>query len=128
MGAVKRPVRVLVVEDDEDSRALFKEILADSGIEATCSDHDALPEADGFSVVVSDLPSSRTRYSSSCACDWVELLARRYLVPVIVMTGRSEAVQDERLRRVAAYVVSKPIDVSEFVAIVRKADGVMRPD
>jgi DNA-binding response OmpR family regulator len=128
MGVVERQVRVLVIEDDEDSRALFKEILTESGIEATCADHDALPDPDGFTVVVSDLPRTRTRYSSSCACDWVEALARRYLVPVIVMTGRSEAVHDDRLRRAAAFVMPKPIDVSEFIAIVRKADGVMRPD
>lgn len=125
---VKRPVSVLLVEDDEDSRTLFEEILTESGFLATCADHDALPEPDGFTVVVSDLPRTTTSYSSSCACEWVELLARRYAVPVIVMTGHSEAVRDDRLRRAAAYVMPKPIDVTEFLTIVRKADGVMLPD
>lgn len=126
-GAVKSHARVLVIEDDADSRALFAEILAESGIEAVPVDHDALPEPDGFTVVISDLPCSRTRYSTEWATNWVELLTRRYLAPVIVLTGHTEAMRDARLRRAASYIIAKPIDVSAFVEVVRKADGAMRP-
>jgi DNA-binding response OmpR family regulator len=119
---VERRQRVLVIEDDADSRALFEEILRESGIGVVCADHDALPEPDGFTLVVSDLPCSRQRYSSTLASDWVDLLRRRYGAPVIVVTGRSEAAEDAELLRTAHSVVSKPIDIDEFVTTVRGAN------
>jgi len=114
--------RVLVVEDDADSRKLFDEILLDAEFEPVCVDHDALPEADGFSTIVSDLPEARGGYSSERMSMWARGLQTRYRAPLIVVTGRMEAARDSELRRASAHVVTKPIDVDAFVERVRNAD------
>ena len=115
--------RVLILEDDPDSRALFQEILADSGVQAHAADHDELPEPDGYTLIVSDLPLVHRAYSSTLASDWVQLLRERYVAPVIVVTGHAEAMVDDELWQAASRVIAKPIDVEEFVALVRAADG-----
>ena len=114
---------MLILEDDPDSRALFQEILADSGVQAHAADHDTLPEPNGYTLIVSDLPLVHRAYSSTLASDWVRLLRERYVAPVIVVTGHAEAIVDGELCRAASRVIGKPIDVEEFVALVCAADG-----
>lgn len=114
--------RVLVVEDDPDSRQLFGDILRDADLEPVCVDHGALPEADGFSVIVSDLPDQRAGYSSAQVSAWARDLQTRYRAPLIVLTGRSEAMRDDALRGASAHVLTKPIDIDELVTRVRTAD------
>ena len=114
--------RVLVVEDDADSRQLFEDILRDADLDPVCVDHEALPEADGFSVIVSDLPELRHGYSSARASAWARLLQNRYRAPLVVVTGRGEAARDEALREASAHVLTKPLDIDELVRRVRTAD------
>jgi DNA-binding response OmpR family regulator len=117
-----RRTKALVIEDDVDSRRLFGDILADANIETVCVDGQQLPEPDGFNVVISDLQGSgRSRYSSTRAREWVGLLSKRYAAPVIIVSARSEVRTDDALRRHAAHVMLKPIDVEEFVTRIRDA-------
>ena len=114
-------VRALVIEDDPASRDLFRDVLADAQIDSVCVDHDALPAPDGFTVVVSDLPTLNGHYSTAEARAWVTDLRQRYGAPVIIVTGRSEATYDGALARDVWSVVAKPLDIDDLVARVRAA-------
>jgi DNA-binding response OmpR family regulator len=111
--------QLLVVEDDPDSRALFGELLADAGIDAVCVDHQALPERDGFGLVMTDLPG-KGRFSIAEAREWTALLHERYRAPIVIVTGRHEAASDEVLRR-SALMIEKPVDIDELLATIRGA-------
>ena len=112
--------RVLVIEDDQATLRLFDEVLADSGLAMLGADHERLPPADGFSVVVTDLPGVNRPYASHDAVRWVRQLSDRYAAPIIVLTGRTDAWRDKELRSVVE-VMSKPIDIDDFVRRVRAA-------
>ena len=115
-----RATRILLIEDDAATLRLFDELLADGGFVMVGTDHDRLPTPDGFSLVVTDLPNRNLPYVSDSAVQWVRQLADRYRVPVIVLTGYSDAWLDPRLRAFAD-VITKPVDIEEFMRRVRAA-------
>lgn len=120
------PRHALVIEDDADSRVLFVEMLTDCGMESVAVAHHELPGAREFTVVVTDLPRPRARYSSAAAVAWVNQLAWAYRAPVVVVTGNTEAAHDTRLREVAAHVIQKPLDMDEFIDRVTAAAAAPR--
>lgn len=113
-------MRVLLIEDDDDSRALFREVLADFGIAACCAVPNELPEQDHFEAVLTDLPQPRAPYSSATAREWVTGLRTRYRAPVLVLTGHSEAQTDPHIAALAQVLV-KPIDIDVLVERLRTA-------
>ena len=106
--------KILLIEDDPETIRLFREILAESGFEAQGVPHDSLPEANGYGLVITDLDMRGKRYSSTDARAWVRMVADRYGVPVVVITGHSEAVLDEAMRLEAVDIIGKPLDVDDL--------------
>jgi len=113
--------RVLLVEDDPDTIRMYREVLSETGLEADGCEPDRLPEASGFGLVITDLGLGGQPYSGSGAKAWVRMLGERYGVPVLVVTGRSEAVGDDGVIDVAADVIVKPLDIEDLKRRVRSA-------
>jgi DNA-binding NtrC family response regulator len=111
---VGRAAKILLIEDDSDTIRLFREILAESGFEAEGAAHDRLPETNGYGLVITDLDMRGQRYSSSTAREWVRKLRALYGVPVVVITGHSEAVLDEAMRGELVDIIAKPLDVDDL--------------
>ena len=120
-GTVGSEARILLIEDDPDTIRLFREILAESGFEADGFAHDRLPEANGYRLVITDLDMRGQSYSSSAAREWVRKVADRYGVPVVVVTGHSEAILDAAMRGEAVDIIAKPLDVDDLQRRVRAA-------
>jgi DNA-binding NtrC family response regulator len=113
-SVVGSAAKILLIEDDPDTIRLFGEILAESGLEADGVAHDRLPEANGYGLVITDLDMRGKRYSSSDARGWVRMVADRYGVPVVVITGHSEAMLDDAMRAEVADIIEKPLDVDDL--------------
>ena len=120
MSRTPRDVRILVIEDDDATLGLLREVFADGGVAMLGADQEQLPEPAAFSVVVTDLPRRNTPYSSDGAIQWVRHLSDRYAAPIIVVTGHADAWKDRQLRALAQ-VMTKPVDVDELVRLVRAA-------
>lgn len=105
---------ILVIEDDPDTIRLFREILADCGFQAEGVAHDRLPAPNGYGLVITDLDMRGGRYSSGDARAWVRMVGNKYGVPVVVITGHSEAILDREMRVDAADIIAKPLDVDDL--------------
>jgi CheY-like chemotaxis protein len=113
-------VKVLVVDDDEDSRDLLAEVLIQVGAAVTpaTSALDALGKTGPFDVVVSDiampdLDGYALMRRLRCTVDAATL-------PAIALSGYSRP-EDERLALEAGYqrLLSKPVAVTDLVTTIR---------
>jgi CheY-like chemotaxis protein len=104
-------IRILIVEDDEDLRALYSELLADMGRVETCPDaYQALARLEGerFDVIVLDLLLP--------GASGIELLdrlrAKEIDVPVVVVSGSGDGSElaSQAHAAGAAVVMEKPFD------------------
>jgi CheY-like chemotaxis protein len=123
-------VRVLVVDDEPDARALLRRLLEDSGAEvwALGSAREALEALDSFvpQVVVSDIGMPER--------DGYELIqdvrargaARGGGVPAIALTAFARS-EDRTRALLAGYQmhVAKPVEPAELIASVASLAGVM---
>ena len=110
---------ILVLEDDDDIRAVLGDLLREAGFDAVQADHNGhLPEVPGVGLVLTDLPKATEGYSAGEARDWVAAIRDRYLAPVIVITAHGAAAQDETLTNLAARVITKPFELDELVGRV----------
>jgi DNA-binding NtrC family response regulator len=105
---------------------MFQDVLTEAAIGCVCVDHEELPQPDGFTVVLSDLPATNSHYSSATARDWVKLLRERYAVPIVVITGRSEATHDGDLARDVSSIVEKPIGIDQLLDHIHRAHEATR--
>jgi signal transduction histidine kinase len=120
-----RDLRVLVVDDDEDSRELMAAILRRSGAEvASASGHrEAMEVFDAWSpdVVVSDLAMP-----GSDGCDLIKQIRTRDSgVGALAVSGYTSA-RDAELALAAGFDVhvGKPIDAAELVDAVHEAAAI----
>ena len=113
--------KVLLIEDDADTIRMYREVLAETGFQTDACQPQRLAEANGFGLVITDLGLGGQLYSSPRAKEWVRMLGERYGVPVLVVTGHSEAVGDDGVIDVAADVIMKPLDVEDLQRRVRSA-------
>jgi CheY-like chemotaxis protein len=115
-------VRVLIVEDHDDSRDLLEQVLAHVGalVIASPSADEALAHLDQIDVVVTDI--AMPGHDGF----WLlhEVKRRHGLTPVIAVSGYSD-LQEKALREAAfARVLRKPIDPW---VLCREVAGAIRP-
>lgn len=110
---------VLIVEDDTDIRDLVADMAREAGFIAACAHPAELPELRGVALVLTDLPSTLTGYSSAMATRWVTELRSRYGAPVLVLTAHGAAATDEALRGACVGVIGKPFEVDALVTRIR---------
>jgi CheY-like chemotaxis protein len=117
-------IRVLVVEDHDDSRDVLEQVLEHVGalVVASRSADEALPHVDQVDVVVTDI--AMPGHDGF----WLlhEVQRRHRSVPVIAVSGYSD-LQERALREAAfARVLRKPIDpwllCREVAAVVRSRE------
>ena len=103
-----RPARILVVEDDPDSRLLLRTLLEGRGEVTELPDaYQALSwaEHESFDLVVTDL-----LLPGASGVDLLERLARRgRWAPAVVVTGLVGHALVRRARSLGAVVVHKPV-------------------
>jgi DNA-binding response OmpR family regulator len=107
--------RVLIVEQDEDVRAVLAESLGAEGHRVTATDFGPLP-AGAFGVVVTDVPS--WPYRSEDARRWIRQLRDRYRGARIILCTAQRAVHREPDALGADLIVDKPFDLWALFADV----------
>lgn len=122
-----RGVRVLVVDDDPDARALFRRVLTDCGAEVAEAEgvKPALTKLDQFkpAVLVSDIGMP-----VSDGYDLIrEVRARGYtfqMLPAVALTAFAR-IEDRRRAMLAGFQVhvAKPVDPSELTAVIATLVG-----
>ncbi len=111
--------RILVIDDEENIRLLYKEELADEGYEVSVasSAQEALAkiEAERPDLITLDI-----RMPGVDGIEFLKLLRERDRdLPVIIVTAYGEYKQDFSVWASEAYVV-KSADLDELKAMVRK--------
>lgn len=112
---------ILVVEDDEDVRAVLVETLVSEGHDVTASDFGPLPDHD-FDVVVTDVPT--WPYESDETRRWIRYLRQRYAGVRIILCTAQRFVHREADRLGADLILDQPFDLNDLFA--RVAD-LLRP-
>jgi len=121
-GRSTRP-HVLVVEVDEDSRDMMRQLLEHHGFRVgeAASAEVALERLSGadINVVITDVSLGGTRHDGVWLLRRVRSTGDRRLVPVIAVTGYKE--REHELRRLDfAAVLIKPIAVERLAALVHR--------
>lgn len=119
--------RVLLIDDDRWVRALFTDVLAAMGcqVDAAASGEEglALFAQGGYQLIITDLEMAgvgglevaRTVRGDMCG------------VPVIVVTGSADRLDELRQRLHGCTVLGKPVRLPDFQnAVLRALDGVRR--
>ncbi|MBM7861030.1 response regulator transcription factor [Lentzea nigeriaca] len=114
------PVRLLLVEDDQETAAMLAELFADEGYEVDV----ALDGQQGLHLALSRKPGVIVLDRGLPAIDGLELMVRLRRVGVtakiLMLTGHGDV--SERVRGLNAGAddyVSKPFDLDELIARVR---------
>lgn len=107
--------QILVVEEDEDVRAVLVQSLEDDGHEVVASEFGPLPRGQ-FAVVVTDVPSCP--YRSTEARRWVGELRERYGGARILLCTAQRFVHREPDKLGADAIVDKPFDLGDLFARV----------
>lgn len=115
---------ILVVEEDEDVRAVLAESLSDDGHDVVASEFGRLPQGQ-FSVVITDVPSCP--YRSKETRRWVDDLRVRYSGARIVLCTAQRFVHQEPDKLGADVIVDMPFDLAELFARVRELLVTPRP-
>jgi CheY-like chemotaxis protein len=113
---------ILVVEDDEDVRAVLADCLGDEGHTVTASEVGPLPRGE-FDVVVTDIPY--WPYESDGTRRWIGHLRQRYAGARIILCTAQRVVHREPDQLGADVIVDMPFDLSDLFA--RVADLIRRP-
>jgi DNA-binding NtrC family response regulator len=125
------PIQVLIVDDDEDIRAMIGLVLRLDGITSAgaASGQDALDwlgHAEALpSLIVLDLMMKRMSGWEFRAAQLRD--ARLAEIPVVVLSGNGDvAVQAEQLRALGGF--RKPLNLEDLLLIVRRCLGSPRGD
>jgi CheY-like chemotaxis protein len=112
---------VLVIEDDPVVRRAVAEVLLDAGY-GVCEawSADLIPAVPRLHVVVSDVVVGQ-RTDLETVTSWSRRLTDRFGVPVVLLTGRDDVVQQEPAFLGVADVIAKPFDVDDLLTRVDRA-------
>ena len=118
----KRPSRILVVDDEQETCDLLEMVLGREGFQvATCTSAQAALEAVGlkdFDCVVTDLSMPEMGGLELCE----RVLGTRPNVPVVVITGQGSLETAIGAMRVGAYdFITKPVDPKILLVSVHRA-------
>ncbi|MFF7706272.1 response regulator [Pseudomonas sp. NPDC007930] len=123
LGPQAAPGRVLVVDDDRDSRELLAEILALHGVSCLVADN----AQNGFAMLMSNrsigLLVTDLRMGPEDGLDLIRQVreSERAALPIIIVSGNA-GVKDaiEAMHLSVVDFLLKPIDVNQLVALVRR--------
>ena len=116
--------QILVLEEDEDVRAVLAQSLEDEGLQVVASEFGPLP-AGRFAVIVTDVPCCP--YRSGATRRWVGILRDRYAGAKILLCTAQRYVHREPDDLGADAIVDMPFDLAELFARVRELLYVPRP-
>jgi CheY-like chemotaxis protein len=112
-------VQVLVVEDHDDTRQVFDQVLSLAGavVNLAASARDALGYLDRVAVIVTDyaMPGETGLW----------LLERAQPVPVILVTGYADLYAKQLATAPFARVLRKPVDPSQLCTVIAAALGMV---
>ena len=115
--------RVLVIEDDNDTRRLITEALTSAGLDVV----PAIDAAQALRTALARTPAAVVLDLGLPAYDGTQFVARwrerrpdANEVPIVIVSGRSDRHEIASLLG-AAYVCGKPFEVDELVGEVERA-------
>ena len=113
--------RILLIDDDEMISTLLTDVLLAAGYEVTTAD-----SAFGGDTLVRKLQPAAVLLDiglpfrpGTALLDELKSDPRTADVPVVVFSGMTETLNEER-RALAAAVLSKPIEIDELLAVLRR--------
>lgn len=119
MGSGEAPIRVAVVEDDDDLLRLFADLFADAGFDVALAVRgDGFPARWDGDVIVAD--SGTHTYERGAVARRVRRLRERSNARIVLVSAHGEAARDADELGVDGFVPT-PFEIDEMVAAVRRA-------
>ena len=112
--------QILVVEEDEDVRAVLVQSLEDEGHNVVASEFGPLPRG-RFGLVVTDVPSYP--YRSGETRRWVGFLRERYAGSRILLCTAQRLVHAEPDNLGADAIMDMPFELTDLFTCVRELLG-----
>jgi DNA-binding NtrC family response regulator len=118
---VRRPLRVLVVDDDAGIRQMLQLALAEEGHDVRVSDGQGVVDVADADVVILDV-----RLGRRAATDLLEAQPEIAERPIILVTATADQVDALVEASSASAVLRKPFDLDALEAALRQAMAVTR--
>lgn len=122
--------RILIIEDDEATAEVMRQVLADEGytVEHAASPRQARAllaagDAASWDLVISDAVLTGDGDPRA----WLNELRVLTVAPVVIVTGWLQALFADYAERGFAAVVAKPFDLDELLGIVQRQVGMIWP-
>jgi CheY-like chemotaxis protein len=115
---MNRPPMILVVEDDDDTRRLYRTALTLAGftVREARSGMEALQQIDRYAVALILLDLGLPGFDGWSVLDELSTDAETRKIPIVIVTGSSEPIDHARVD----CVLRKPIAADAMVATVRR--------
>jgi CheY-like chemotaxis protein len=119
------PAKILIVEDDADSREMLAVLLAGRGYDITC----AVDGEEALAVVEAERPALIITDISMPVMDGIDLIKRLQhhpewkTIPVLVMSAFRSGIVSDAMHAGATAATVKPLDIDKLFELIEQLIG-----